>query len=225
MVGLSEVIGSWKTPPRWTRRTARRADSPPVSMSVPATVRVPRNRGSALSGSRPSIDMARTLLPDPDSPTMPRTSPGRTSRLTPRSTADRWRFRTRLTSRSRTVTTDPVSSGGRRADGAGSTAATDGAEDTADLPSREAAPSAAGADGGDVRRCGNVPAGAVTTCPETVTRRTRRLGRTPGRVRDGKPAGNTEGRRRPRREIPATRAVTVRYGAARARRPGHAAGP
>ena len=41
MVGFSEVIGSWKTAPRSSRRTLRNAFGSPVTMSAPVTRTVP----------------------------------------------------------------------------------------------------------------------------------------------------------------------------------------
>jgi len=49
---------------------------------LPATATRPEVCSSVSSGSRPSNDMPSTLLPEPDSPTRPRISPGRMSRLT-----------------------------------------------------------------------------------------------------------------------------------------------
>src|SRR5689334_20094869 len=55
-------------------------------MSVPATVISPVTSGRDDWGSRPIMVSARTLLPEPDSPTKPTISPGAMSRLIPRST-------------------------------------------------------------------------------------------------------------------------------------------
>jgi hypothetical protein len=82
MVGFNDVIGSWNTAPMWTRRTSRRTDWGLLTMSLPRTVTSPLTR--AFASSNPRTDRPSTLLPEPDSPTSPRISPGRTSRLTPR---------------------------------------------------------------------------------------------------------------------------------------------
>ena len=77
MVGLSDVIGSWNTAPR-----CRRRDDPPVLGDAddhvgPQTTAGPVTAGGGWVGSRPSSDSPSTLLPEPDSPTRPRISPGR----------------------------------------------------------------------------------------------------------------------------------------------------
>ena len=77
--GLSEVIGSWKiiamSPPRSSRNSFLRMPirSRPSNVAWPATI---RPGGTGIS---PSIDMTLTLLPEPDSPTTPTVSPGKTS--------------------------------------------------------------------------------------------------------------------------------------------------
>ena len=107
--GFSDVIGSWKTNeisrPRTlaqlaTRRAragrARRSARPPIT--------------AAVGGSRRSSDSAVTLLPQPDSPTMPSTSP----RLERRTTAGRRRARPRRRSRSAPTGPSTSSSGSRQ---------------------------------------------------------------------------------------------------------------
>jgi hypothetical protein len=64
--GFSEVIGSWKTQAMSLPRSACSSGSGMPSRSGPATGCALR---SALSGSRFRIDIAVTLLPEPDSPT------------------------------------------------------------------------------------------------------------------------------------------------------------
>ena len=75
--GLSEAYGSWKT--IWmSRRTGRICLRLSVVMSLPSkTMRRPSARCSLMI-VRPSV-----VLPQPDSPTTPSVSPGRTVRSTP----------------------------------------------------------------------------------------------------------------------------------------------
>ncbi len=68
--GLSEEPGSWNTMPI-SRRTARRSFAEMPVMRRPATVSSP-----PATGSRPTAARAMVVLPDPDSPTTPTTSPG-----------------------------------------------------------------------------------------------------------------------------------------------------
>ena len=73
MTGLNAVIGSWNTVPTLPPRTWRSragvapSSSSPCSRTLPVTV--------APAGRSPSVDMAVTLLPEPDSPTRARTRP------------------------------------------------------------------------------------------------------------------------------------------------------
>ena len=77
--GFSDVIGSWKiiaiSPPRISRRSlvgsVRRSRSPYIAS--PLTI-LPGGCGIS-----PSIVITETLFPEPDSPTMPRVSPGKRS--------------------------------------------------------------------------------------------------------------------------------------------------
>ena len=77
MRGFSEAYGSWKIIWRWRRRPRscpleRRARSPPRNITCPPVGSVRRRT------ARPSVD-----LPQPDSPTRPRVSPGKMSIETP----------------------------------------------------------------------------------------------------------------------------------------------
>ena len=103
IVGFSDVIGSWKTAPRCCLRTVRRNWAEPRSMSLPRTATSPPTE--ACAGSRPSSDRPSTLLPEPDSPTRPRISPRRMSRLTPRTAWMRSPPRRNATDRSDTRAT------------------------------------------------------------------------------------------------------------------------
>jgi hypothetical protein len=80
--GFSEVIGSWKiiaiSRPRialsWSSLSARR--SRPAKSAVPLGTRAARGR-------MPSSASEVTLLPQPDSPTIPSVSPGEMSKEMP----------------------------------------------------------------------------------------------------------------------------------------------
>ena len=75
--GLSEEYGSWKT----TRRSATsrlRCLSGMCVMSCPCSFTVPD-----VGGCRPRTALPIVDLPEPDSPTTPRVSPGAMSKLTP----------------------------------------------------------------------------------------------------------------------------------------------
>src|SRR5438128_2719932 len=80
--GLSDVIGSWKiiaiSLPRTDRsaRSLRRSKSRPPKFACPDSTRPFRER-------RPRIASDVTLLPHPDSPTMPSVSPGAMSKEIP----------------------------------------------------------------------------------------------------------------------------------------------
>ena len=92
--GSSEAAGSWKTTPMFLRR-ARCSALGIVARSWPWM----RSEPSAMV-SRPRTDLAMVDLPEPDSPTRPRISPGATWKLTswttrfflPRWSYSRWRF-------------------------------------------------------------------------------------------------------------------------------------
>ncbi len=72
--GFSEVIGSWKTNEIWRPRTFRRRDPEAPSSSSPSKRTLPVT--VAVFGRRPRIESAVTLLPQPDSPTIPSTCLG-----------------------------------------------------------------------------------------------------------------------------------------------------
>src|ERR1700693_4283397 len=63
-------------------RTSRMASLSSVARSRPRKVIEPPTIRAGSSSSR-MIDLAHTLLPEPDSPTMPRVSPAKRSKLTP----------------------------------------------------------------------------------------------------------------------------------------------
>src|SRR5487761_25048 len=81
-VGFSDVIGSWKTMPI---ALPRRRRSSPAGMVVSSRPSNSIDPPAILPpcGSRPRIDIAVMVLPDPDSPTIPRVSPRATEKLTP----------------------------------------------------------------------------------------------------------------------------------------------
>ena len=80
--GFSAVDGSWKIIAAFVPRTSRSFSPERPTTSVPARITAPR--AVAVSGRRPRIDRAVTVLPLPDSPTIASTSPGRTSSDTSR---------------------------------------------------------------------------------------------------------------------------------------------
>ncbi len=110
--GLREVSASWKTratrPPRTRRSTCSPAptSSCPSSRIEPVTVVV---RGSC----RPSTASPVADLPEPDSPTRPRTSPRASSKDRPRTawTGAPPRGSAKLTERSRTLSTGGSAAG------------------------------------------------------------------------------------------------------------------
>ena len=81
ITGLSDVIGSWNTiaisVPQMPRITS--GEAPVMSCASYRTVPVT----SALLGSSPMIERERTVLPDPDSPTMPSVLPRSIVKVTP----------------------------------------------------------------------------------------------------------------------------------------------
>src|SRR5215510_2948719 len=81
MYGLSEVIGSWKIIDIAEPRTLSSRSGDAFRISPPSKVTLPEQR--PLIAVRPIAAIRIWLLPDPDSPTMPSTSPRRTSKLTP----------------------------------------------------------------------------------------------------------------------------------------------
>lgn len=75
--GLKLVAGSWNTNPiRW--RSGRNSRSLWPTISWPSTLSDPPEACVSPAMARPIV-----VLPDPDSPTRPSTSPGRMSKLTP----------------------------------------------------------------------------------------------------------------------------------------------
>ena len=72
--GLSEENGSWNT--GWISRARSRR-------SIAARLRPSTSTSPALGGSRPRITRASVDLPQPDSPTMPSTSPAGSANDTP----------------------------------------------------------------------------------------------------------------------------------------------
>ena len=86
--GLSELIGSWKIIAISLPRTFRRSSSVAPISSVPPSIARP-----VISALGPRVSPIRLIavtdLPQPDSPTIARTSPRRTSNETP-STALTW---------------------------------------------------------------------------------------------------------------------------------------
>ena len=80
--GLSAVIGSWKIMRDLAARARRRSSrSGRPTSSRPRQITEPSTRPGART--RPRIERSATLLPEPDSPTSPSTSPGCTSRSMP----------------------------------------------------------------------------------------------------------------------------------------------
>ena len=80
--GLSDVIGSWKTMAMRAPRTRRIASASLSSRSSPSR----RMRPATIcpgGGTSRMIDSDVTLLPQPDSPTSPSTSPRSMAKLTP----------------------------------------------------------------------------------------------------------------------------------------------
>ena len=74
MRGLSEENGSWKIICIWRRKGSRSASRRSAVRSVPAKWMAP-----ATGAWRPQIIRATVDLPEPDSPTRPKTSPSRMS--------------------------------------------------------------------------------------------------------------------------------------------------
>jgi hypothetical protein len=78
---LSEVIGSWKIIDMADPRILSSLSGAAFKISWPSNVTLPEHL--PLAAVRPIAAIRIWLLPDPDSPTMPSTSPRRTSKLTP----------------------------------------------------------------------------------------------------------------------------------------------
>src|SRR5665213_2352261 len=102
--GVNAVIGSWKIMPTSPPRTDCISVSESPRISRPSKRTLPEIETLA-SRTSPSIEYMATLLPDPDSPTMPSTSFAPTSKESP-STARTtpWRV-AKETERSRTLRT------------------------------------------------------------------------------------------------------------------------
>src|SRR6266550_3364505 len=81
--GFSEVIGSWNTIETSEPRTCRSSFFDIFSRSLPLKYASPRTILPGGCGMSPRIDIVLTLLPEPDSPTMPSVSPGYTSYVIP----------------------------------------------------------------------------------------------------------------------------------------------
>src|SRR5438552_8076166 len=79
--GLRLVIGSWKTMPIRLPRRLRIASGASVRMSPPSKMMRPAKAREGGLSSRRMMDMAVTLLPQPDSPTSPTVSPAPTAKL------------------------------------------------------------------------------------------------------------------------------------------------
>ena len=81
--GLSEVMGSWKIMEILLPLTSRTSASLILRMSLPLKSTSPPAMRPGGTGTRRMSARLVTLLPEPDSPTMPRVSPLRSSKLTP----------------------------------------------------------------------------------------------------------------------------------------------
>ena len=80
--GFSDVIGSWNTIAIFAPHRVRSVLSSAPTISVPSKTIEPLCV-VVRRGSSPIIERERTVLPDPDSPTMPSVSPRPSSRDTP----------------------------------------------------------------------------------------------------------------------------------------------
>ena len=76
---MSDVIGSWKTIATSSPRNLRSSVLLIFRRSVPLKIAVPLAMRPGGCGIRPSSAIVLTLLPEPDSPTIPSVSPGKTS--------------------------------------------------------------------------------------------------------------------------------------------------
>ena len=81
--GLSEVIGSWKIIEMRFPRSSRKAAAESCRRSTPSNRISPPAIRPGGRGTSPMIDSAVTLLPQPDSPTMPSVRPGSMEKLIP----------------------------------------------------------------------------------------------------------------------------------------------
>ena len=83
MTGLRLVMGSWKIMAMSLPRTWRISASLMVRRSLSPSISDPSTTLPGGSGMRRMSDMAATVLPEPDSPTMPMVSPRSSVKLTP----------------------------------------------------------------------------------------------------------------------------------------------
>src|SRR5688572_5220323 len=81
--GLSEVIGSWKIIESLSPRRSRRRRGDALSRSSPSNSTSPPAMRPGGCGTRPMMVSAVTLLPQPDSPTMPSVRPRSSEKSTP----------------------------------------------------------------------------------------------------------------------------------------------
>ncbi len=81
--GFSDVIGSWKIMAIWAPRTLCISSSVSSSRLRPWKTISPVTISPAGGSMRRMIDIAVTDLPEPDSPTTPRRSPGIIAKSTP----------------------------------------------------------------------------------------------------------------------------------------------
>ncbi len=81
--GLSEVIGSWKIIEIWLPRRSLSSAGFSFRRSTPSKRISPPAMRPGGCGIRPMMESAVMLLPQPNSPTMPRVRPGATEKLTP----------------------------------------------------------------------------------------------------------------------------------------------
>src|SRR6266850_1306149 len=81
--GLSEVIGSWKIIDSLSPRRSRSRAAGSFSRSSPSNSTSPAAMRPGGCGTRPMIESAVTLLPQPDSPTMPSVRPRSRRKSTP----------------------------------------------------------------------------------------------------------------------------------------------
>ena len=77
VTGFSDVDGFWKTKATSPPSSARRSDAGMAATSRPSNSARP-SRILPPPGSRPKAPSSETLLPEPDSPTIPSVSPSRT---------------------------------------------------------------------------------------------------------------------------------------------------
>src|SRR5688572_1466824 len=81
--GLSEVIGSWKIIESLSPRRSRRRRTGTLSRSSPSNSTSPPAMRPGGCGTRPMMERAVTLLPQPDSPTTPSVRPRSSEKSTP----------------------------------------------------------------------------------------------------------------------------------------------